>query len=269
MPCPLLTVYLNRLRLANFRPQTIDARGTCLSAFAATLGDRSLAEATRIDVEAYLTRPLAPESRRTYRSHLRAFYGWCLEEGHVLEDPTARIPAVRVKRGTPRPVPDADLLRALENADRRMHVWLLLMCLAGLRCMEVAALRPADLLDSPAGPLLYLREVKGGGTATVPAHPALVAALHAMPIRDGLWWDLTPHALSTQVNRYLRAVGVPSTAHALRHWAGTNWYRVSGHDLLTTARLMRHTSVDTTTIYAQISPERPAEVARAVTLRAS
>lgn len=265
---PLLTAYLNRLRLANYRPATVDARSLCLTAFAAGLAPHHLATATRTDVEAYLSRPLAPESRRTYRSHLRAFYSWCVEEGHVAEDPTARIPAVRVKRGTPRPVPDADLLRALDLADRRMRAWLLLMSLAGLRCMEVAALRPADLLDSPNGPILYLRDVKGGGTATVPAHPAVVDALAFVPARDGLWWTVAPKTLSSAVNRHLRASGVPSTAHSLRHWAGTNWYRASGHDLLTTARLMRHASVDTTTIYAQLDPTRPGEVARAVVLRA-
>lgn len=264
MPSPQLVTYLNRLRMANYRPQTVKARSICLTAFEAGLAGRQLVSATRDDVEAYLSRPLAPESRRTYRSHLRAFYAWCVEEGLLTDDPTTRIPSVRVKRGTPRPVTDADLLRALDLADRRMRAWLLLMSLAGLRCMEVAALRPADLLDSPHGTLLYLRETKGGGTSTVPAHPAVVEALAMVPIRDSLWWSMTAGTLSKQVNRHLHTAGVPSTAHALRHWAGTNWYRASGHDLLTTARLMRHTSVDTTTIYAQLDPTRPAEVARAV-----
>jgi integrase len=264
----LLTSYLNRLRLANYRSQTVKARAACLTAFEAALAPHQLRDARREDVEAYLARPLAPESRRTYRSHLRAFYGWCVEEGYLSEDPTARIPAVRVKRGTPRPVLDADLLRALDLADRRMRAWLLLMALAGLRCMEVAALRPADLLDSPTGTILYLRDVKGGGTATVPAHSGVVEALAAVPIRNDLWWSVTPATLSAAVNRHLRAAGVLSTAHTLRHWAGTNWYRASGHDLLTTAQLMRHTSVDTTTIYAKLDPERPAQVARAVVLRA-
>jgi integrase len=268
VPSSLLTTYLNQLRLANYRPATIRAREICLVAFAATLEPHQLRDATREDVEAYLSRPLAPESRRTYRSHLRAFYGWCVEEGYLQHDPTARIPAVRVKRGTPRPVPDADLLRALDLADRRMRAWLLLMSLAGLRCMEVAALRPADLLDSPSGPILFLRDVKGGGTATVPAHPAVVEALACVPIRDDAWWQVSPTTLSSAVNRHLRAAGVSSTAHALRHWAGTNWYRASGHDLLTTAQLMRHTNVTATQVYAKVDAERPGQVARAVVLRA-
>jgi integrase len=263
---PLITAHLNHLRLAGFRPKTVKARGQVLDAFCRSLAPHRLSDTTRLQVEAYLARPLAPESRRAYRSHLRAFFSWCIEEGYLTDDPTARIPAVRVKRGTPRPLLDDDLNRAVSLADRRMKAWLLCMALAGLRCLEVAALRPSDLLDTPAGPLLYLTDTKGGGTATVPAHPAVVEALAVVPIRNGLWWTVTAGTLSAQTNRHLRASGVAATAHQLRHWAGTSWYRASGHDLLITAALMRHVSVDTTMIYAKLDPTRPAEVARAVDL---
>ncbi|HWH01930.1 MAG TPA: tyrosine-type recombinase/integrase [Pilimelia sp.] len=265
---PLLDSHLSALTLRAFRPTTIKARRAVLLAFAREVAPRQLAEVTRLDVESYLSRPLAPESRRTYRAHLRSFYAWCVDEGFLHDDPTAKVPTIKVRRGVPRPLSDAELERALALADRRMRAWLLAMALAGLRCMEVAALRPTDLAETPSGALLHLRVTKGGAPATVPCHPALLDALAAVPIRNGLWWDLTAGTLSAAVNRHLRAAGVPGTAHALRHWAGTSWYRASGHDLLTTAALLRHTSVDTTSIYAQVSPERPHEVARAVGLRA-
>ena len=149
-----------------------------------------------------------------------------------------------------------------------MRAWLLCMTLAGLRCLEVAALRPSDLVEQPTGVLLHLRVTKGGGSATIPAHPLLLEALAVLPIRNGLWWDVSAGTLSASVNRHLRAAGVAGTAHALRHWAGTSWYRASGHDLLTTATLMRHASVDTTMIYAALDPARPQAVTRAVVLRA-
>lgn len=55
--------------------------------------------------------------------------------------------------------------------------------------------------------------------------------------------------------------------HRLRHFAGTAFYKASGHDLLATARLLRHSKVDTTMIYAQLDPTRPTEVVNAVPLR--
>lgn len=263
----LLSSYLAHLTLSGFRPATIKARRLCLEAFERSLAPRQLRDVTRLDVEQYLSRPLALGSRRAYRSHLRAFYSWAVEEGLLHTDPTAKIPNIRVRRGIPRPLSDSDLDRALLLADRRMRAWLLCMALAGLRCMEVAGLQPDDIVDSRSGLMLYLRETKGGAPATVPAHPEIIRALAAVPIRNGLWWTITPGTLSAAVNRHLHGCGIAGTAHSLRHFAGTAWYRASGHDLLTTATLMRHVNVDTTTIYAKISPERPGEVARSVTLR--
>jgi integrase len=137
-----------------------------------------------------LARPLAQESRRAYRAHFRSFYGWALDDGRIEVNPADKLPAVRVKRGLPRPVSDDDLSTALAQADARMTSWLLLMNLAGRRCGEVAVLRPIDVIRASDGSAsLYLRECKGGGTATMPAHPAILHALDAVPKRDGEWWD--------------------------------------------------------------------------------
>lgn len=230
---------------------------------------RSLADATRHDVELWLSRPLAPASRRTYRSALRGFYSWAVDEELLRTDPTVKVPTIRVPRGVPRPVSDDDLARALTGATPRMRSWLLCMALAGLRCCEVAALEPRDLITSPVGLLLHLRDPKGGGSATVPAHPLLVEALAALPTAGGVWWTVTPGTLSATVNRHLRAHDVRGTAHGLRHTAGTAWLAASGYDLLTTAALLRHVNVTTTTLYTKLSPERPAEVARSVVLRSA
>lgn len=268
MPSPLAHAHLSAITLAGMRPRTITARAAVLDAFERGLDPRHLADATRLDIEAYLSRPLAPESRRTYRSHLRGFYRWCVEEELLSHDPTERVRPIRVPRGVPRPVSDEELSVALTLADRRMRCWLLLMALAGLRCMEVAALEPRDLLNTSTGPILHMRVTKGGSPATVPLHDAVVTALRQQPIRNGLWWEVSAGTLSTQVNRYLRGCGVRGTAHSLRHHAGTMWYEASGRDMLTTAALMRHARIDTTAIYAKLSSGRPAEVARSVRLRA-
>jgi integrase len=256
--------YRNQLVLAGYRPMTVRYRIRCVRDFAAHLAPRTLQEAHRADVEAFLARPLAAESRRCYRSHLRAFYAWALEEGHVSEDPTVKVAPIRVKRGAPRPIGADDLAEALQRAPARMRAWLLLMALGGLRACEVARLRPTDLLISDGVALLWLRETKGGGTATVPAHPAIVEALAALPVIDGRWWKACPQYVSQTVSTFLRACGIDATGHQLRHFAGTAWYRASQHDLLVTARLLRHVNAATTQTYAQFDPTRPAEVVRLV-----
>lgn len=260
---PLLSLpdaYIARLTLAGYRPRTIKARRDTLHAFARWLEPMTLHQATRSHVEAWLARPLAPESRRAYRSALRSFYRWAVDEGHLAADPTERVPPIRVPRALPRPVSETDLSAALTRADQRMTAWLLLMALAGLRCVEVSALLPRDLIRQDTGWLLFLRETKGGGQATVPAHPALVESLARLPQQGGTWWTARPAYVSRQVSVHLRASGVDATAHQLRHFAGTSWFRSSGHDLLTTATLLRHQSVATTQVYAHLDPVRPAAV---------
>lgn len=262
----LITAYRNRMRLAGYRPRTIAARVTCLRAYEKSLvGHQATVQtATRLHVEAFLARDLAAESRRAYRGHLQGLYRWAVEEDLVASDPTAKLPAIRVPRAVPRPISTHDLQKAVAQADPRMRAWLLLMALAGLRCLEVAALRPEDVSATEVGALLHLRECKGGGTAVVPAHRAVLAALVQLPARDGRWWTCEAHTVSVQTNAYLRAQGIRATAHQLRHRAGTDWYAASGHDLLTTAALLRHASAQTTQRYVQLDPLRAGAVVDAV-----
>lgn len=257
----LIDAYLNRLRLASFRPTTITTRRSILLNFTRRIDPTVLEQATRLHVEAFLARDdLSPNTRRVYRSSLRHFYGWAVEEGYVQADPTLRVPSIRCPQGVPRPVSEDDLRHALAVADLRMRSWLLLMSLAGLRCMEVAGLRPADLVQTENGFLLMLKVTKGGASATVPAHPRVAEVLLALPVVEGRWWDVAPRTVSRQVGEHLKDAGVAATAHQLRHTAATSWLRASGEDLLTVRRLMRHKSVATTQVYAEIVGERPAEV---------
>lgn len=265
MSTDVLAAHVAHVRMAGLRPKTVDARVMTLKAFADTIAPRGLLEATRLDLEAFIGRPgLMPNSRSTDRTHLRSFYQWAVDEDLMQADPSARVRAIRVPKAMPRPIGSTDLDRALATADRRMRAWLLLMALAGLRCIEVAHLRPQDLMPAETGTLLFLRECKGGGSASVPAHPSILEALAVLPIRNGLWWEVSPATVSVQVGRHLKGSGVHATAHQLRHFAGTSWYRASGHYLLTTATLLRHANVATSMIYAQLDPVRPTEVVNAV-----
>lgn len=263
----MLDMHLNRLRLAGYRDQTIRTKARLFRHLAVFLGDKPLHLASRDDLESFLCRDLSPASRKAYRSHMRSFYGWLVEEGHRTDNPTDRIPPIRVPRGMPRPISHEDLTLALSVARPRMRAWLLLMSLAGLRCIEVSHLRPVDLRHGPKGPTLFLRECKGGGQAVLPASAAIVEQLECLPIRNGLWWGVSPGQVSIDTAAFLHDLDIEASAHNLRHYAGTAWYEASGHDLLTTARLLRHANVATTQVYADIDPDRPAEVIRLAALK--
>lgn len=262
----MLDIHLNRLRLAGYRDETIRTKRRMFGHLTDFLDPLPLEQASRIDLERWLSRPdLKPATRKAYRSHIRAYFRWLVEEGLREDDPTYRIPAIRVPKGLPRPIPSNDLAVALAVAPPRMKAWLLLMCLGGLRCCEVARLRPVDVVETPTGTVLFLREAKGGGQATVPAVQPVLDQLARLPIRNGLWWDVQPNQVSVDVSAFLHGIGVAATAHRLRHWAGTEWYAVD-HDLLVTQRLLRHADVSNTQVYTEVDPARPAEVARLVAL---
>jgi site-specific recombinase XerD len=60
--------------------------------------------------------------------------------------------------------------------------------------------------------------------------------------------------VSCAISIAMRRVGVPSTAHGLRHWFGT-WLVRSGTDLRTAQTLLRHASLATTAIYVEVADD--------------
>lgn len=260
--------YIAQAAFSGARPGSVDTWRCALRCWQRFLAPTRIEDATHQDVIAWLGRPLAATSRRSYRSTLVRFYGWASEEGYIPADPTVKIPKVRCQVGLPRPMSDGDLSLALTRADPRMRAWLLLGALAGLRCIEIAALAPGDLVQVEGVWMLYLRVTKGGKPATVPAHEAILQALAVLPVRDGTWWQCSRGYVSQKINAHLHACGIQSTAHSLRHSAGTAWHRASGYDLLLTARLMRHQNVGSSQVYAQLEASRPAEVVAKVVLSA-
>src|SRR5262245_44755121 len=135
--------------------------------------DRSPWSLTTADLLSWLaTQQWAPETRKSYRSALRSFYGWAVQAGHTKRDPSATLPAVRTDAPPPRPAPDAVLSSALRRASDRDRLILLLAAYGGLRRAEIARLRWSDLDLETA----TVRVVgKGGKVRTLPLHPLLLA----------------------------------------------------------------------------------------------
>lgn len=255
---PFVETHLAHLAFAGASPRTISARRAVLRNASKEI---PLLDMTEADIMRFVSRPgLAPESRRAYLSHLRAYFAWLVDRGYATSSPAARIPSVKVPRKVPRPISQADIVHAVACAKPRMKAWILLGALAGLRCLEIAGLEPRDIHITETGAILVLRVTKGGHQATVPCHDDILRALAQLPVRDGKWWDVSARHVSQEISVYLRSVGVEGTAHRLRHASACAWYEASGRDLITVQRLLRHASVSSTQIYADVSPTRPAEV---------
>jgi integrase/recombinase XerC len=204
--------------------------------------------------------PILPQSRNWTIYVLRSFYRWAIEFGYLEKNPTALMRPGHYPRPLPRPIPDKELLAALDQADDRMRCWLLLGCMEGMRCQEIAGLAREDILEGD----MNIRVVhgKGGKERLIPLHPDVLDALerYGMPARGPIFlrpdgWRESANHVSHTVSKHLHDVGSDSTAHTLRHWYATKAYSRS-RDLRLVQELLGHSSPTTTAVYTRISGSR-------------
>lgn len=245
----MLDDYLRHLSATGRAPATVRQHDKVLRHLAATCDP---ATASRPEVAAWACRPgLSPATRRHYRAVAVGWFDWLIDQDIRTDNPAQALPKPRLPRYRPHPLPEADLARALAAATPRDRAWLTLMAYAGLRCCEVVRVRGADV-DLAAGRLLV--RGKGGHEGVVPLHP-LAAAELARWLQPGRLWPTTPAYVSQRVGGLLRSVGSSGSAHDARHRFATMLLREC-HDPTVVQQAMRHASIATTMIYAQVEDQR-------------
>jgi integrase len=229
----------------------------------------SLQALDRDAIEAWLDEmKIVMNTRNWYVFALHGFYKWALECGYIDKDPMSTMRVRACPRALPRPIPDDELLEALDQADDLMRCWLLLACLEGLRSQEIAGLSREDVLTGDM--LLRVTHGKGGKERMLPLHPDVLAALERLPMpargrvflrpgdgrplpgrtAGGPGGPYSPQAVSQRISTHLHNCGSDCGAHALRHWFGTMAYR-SSRDLRLVQELLGHSSPITTAVYTK------------------
>lgn len=260
---PLLPQHLDYLQLRNQRPRSIRERRLAVLRNGRRMG-KPVAEATKDDLKAWqLTlMHLQPAGQHNEIVHTAQFIKWCHVQGFRADDPTPVIVRPRnVHQQLPRPMADSDVGLVLLTAPYPERAWIALAAFCGLRCMEIAALARSEVRDA-SSPAVLDFVGKGGKRRVVPLPDRVLAELIAagMAPRGYLWERMDgqpgpPSAMrvSERINAHLHAQGVNETAHALRHRFGTVLYRET-RDVLLVARMMGHSSTDTTKGYVLVDP---------------
>lgn len=193
----------------------------------------------------------ALETRRSYRSALRSFYGWAHRSGRLPSDPSLDLPPVRPAVALPRPTPEDVLREALAGADDRVRVMMLLASRCGLRRAEVAQVHADDVEEDLLGWSLRVHG-KGRRQRRVPLPDEVRFALR----RRGEGWAFPgPHGHLSPVRvGELVSEALPAewTMHTLRHRYATRCYAGS-RDLLAVSTLLGHTRPETTRVYIGLS----------------
>lgn len=252
------------LRSIRRSPDTIEDRVRLLILLSTWLGKldppRTLLDATAHDLYGWQLSlsAMAANSIATYVAHIKGFYSWRARY-HGAENAADLLVRPSLPRRLPRPIEDDSLREAFALAEGNVQVMLFLMAFCGARCGEVSRAERSHLRDraDPPKAILY---GKGGKERVVPMPhgTGLVLDRWAVPsrghiVRGQLGRPLSPNRVSAIVNRYLHSIGIPDTAHSIRHWYGTNIYRIT-KDIRLVQEMMGHASPGTTAIYTQYDP---------------
>jgi integrase len=172
------------------------------------------------------------------------------------------LPAIKVSRKTPQPIPAESFERLLEKApDQQTRAFLLVGWLSGLRLSEAHALRWKESKDYPYLDLdrnriiLPAEFVKGDRDQWVPLDPLLRETLLALPrsgprvfrfvAADG--HEVSVSAVSGRIVDLAHKAGVKLSMHALRKGFGCRYAGKVPAQVL--QKLMRHANIQTTVTY--------------------
>lgn len=250
-------------RLRGFSERTIGRRVWSLGVLGEQMGGRSLLEASRDDVEAFLAGYRVAQTRYSLRADVKAFFKWAISRDLVDVNPTDRIDSPRLPRRAATPLTRADLERVIEQATPRQRLCLILGAYAGLRISEIAALRYEDVRRDEG--ILVVRGGKGGKDRVVPLAARIADELD--PDGRGPVFALSgPNAgagIGDVIRKAFRAAGVDARPHDLRHTFGTEAAKAANGNVVLVAQLMGHSSIQTTQRYIGWTPAG-ADVVRAM-----
>lgn len=246
--------YVAEMRAAGLSRRTIRQRRYQLGLLAEDHVRRSPWKLSREDLIDWLGRyEWRSSSQMVYRATIRGFYTWARIAGHCRRNPADKLPSIAVPSGLPRPVPDSVVEAALEKADPRSRLILLLGYYAGLRRAEIAALRWEQV-----GTKTLRVTGKGKRTREIPLHPKLAEALadyrflHDVGDAYVFAGNHKGHLAAETVGRLAsEALGSNWTTHTLRHAFLTRAYQISG-DIRSVAALAGHAKLDTSAGYARL-----------------
>lgn len=254
-----LTMFAEYQRSQSLAETTIRNRQSILTTLAHETG--TLMECDVFSLRRYVGREnVKPSTRRTTRGAIRAFYTFLHEEGLRADNPSTKLPVIRVPRAQPRPF-TAEQIDAMltSGAYRRTRAMILVGYHQGFRVSSIARVHghDIDLLSNT------IRTIgKGNKDAVLPLHPVIAALAASMPPDD--WWfparkdptrPMRPGSITDLITDAKHRAGITDpllTPHSLRHSFGTDLVE-GGVDIRVVQELMMHEDLTSTQIYTGVS----------------
>lgn len=246
-----INAYLNHQRVRGFSPRTISRRAWSLGLWCRYLDDHrtSLGKATAADVEGFLARWPAPQSRYSIRADLAMFYQFASKRGVLDNDPTVAVEPPKLVKRKPSPIPAAAVRQLLAQVKGTDRLLLLLAAYCGLRISEIAAVRGEHYNRETR----TLRVVgKGNREDDIPVARVVADELDRLPAFGRLLPQSSGIAVGDRIRTLLRRYGIDGRPHDLRHSFATEAVDRSNGNIVLVSKLMRHAEVTTTMRYVRL-----------------
>jgi integrase len=267
-----------RTKALHVRPATVAAYRTTLSGAGALLPpgirvDGLMAAHLRPYV---LDRSVSDATRRFRYRHLRAFFRWCIEARITKVNPLDEVRMPKAGRRTPAFLSPGELGTLLREIEACGAMWLadvvrFSVC-TGLRRGEVCALTWSGVDLTPGAEAITVRsregtfQTKSGNDHVVPLYGDALTVVRRLAQRgaaeDAVVFTgqkgrpLYPNYVTHRFKDFARQAGLPKGVHfhSLRHTCGT-WLTRAGAPLPVVSRILGHSSVQVTQIYAHAAQE--------------
>ncbi|WP_194505985.1 Shedu anti-phage system protein SduA domain-containing protein [Couchioplanes azureus] len=169
------------------------------------LGD--LNAVTTEQLQGWLDRKNAVETRRTYFGHLRRYYSWALSVGKLTKDPTEGVTLPPSRRNRRQPARFKDYQRVMREADGRWRIVATLALFAGLGPMNIAELLREDIDDQS----IHVRSDRRDANL-VSTHPEVWRHVRNLGagyiISNSRGEPYTPDSLSHAFSTHMKSLGI-------------------------------------------------------------
>ena len=252
----------------------------CIELLTPTFGDKYMAEITTRDIQSYFRTFAQARPKHTVQSVMtviKAIYKHANLIYDINYNPTTYVTLPKAQRGKERHFPsDEDISIITEHANDEYGLFPFMALYTGLRRGELCALRWRDI--DFANKVIHVRNnivwtpkpvMQRPKTETsvrdVPMTEAVASVLQPQALDDYIFGGCAPYEkkiVTHTIPDTLRALGVQSTIHELRHGFASMLFR-QGLDIQSISKILGHASINITmSVYLHEMDKRYMDVAR-------